>query len=237
MVPLHGTPVLARLARADLPRARVLPLLPQQAGGRSVLRRSRLPVCEPCFPQPLWTTAWSVHWRLRVRAAEASQQQKARARTVTKVRLSAQPPANQSVPQLRPQRRWTTPTHGWATRRRSCPPSVRQRAPTAAAPCLTSSSPEGLPRKAPAPLRCARATRSCHPLPPPEGDLPIAALLDGSGCAAPATGPPWSLLPPCKHLECNAVGLLRQGLVSLRAPARWPPPPGCQHGSVPVACG
>jgi len=145
MVPLHETPVLERLARADLSRARVLPLLPQQAGRRSVLRRSRLPVCGPCFPQPLWTTAWSVHWRLRVIAAAASLQHKARARTVTKVRLSAQPPANQSVPQLRPQRRWTTPTHGWATRRRSCPPSVRQRAPTAAAPCLTSSPPRGSP--------------------------------------------------------------------------------------------
>jgi hypothetical protein len=169
MVPLHGTPVLSRLARADLPRARVLPLLPQQAGWRSVLRRSRLPVCGPCFPQPLWTTAWSVHWRLRVIAAAASQQHKARARTVTKVRLSAQPPANRSVPRLRPQRRWTTPAQGWATRRRSCPPSVRQRAPTAAAPCPTSSPPEGFTRKAPAPLRCARATRSCHSPSPSRG--------------------------------------------------------------------
>ena len=206
MVPLHETPVLERLARADLSRARVLPLLPQQAGRRSVLRRSRLPVCGPCFPQPLWTTAWSVHWRLRVIAAAASLQHKARARTVTKVRLSAQPPANQSVPQLRPQRRWTTPTHGWATRRRSCPPSVRQRAQTAAAlcPCHAFLSPPSLSRGGSA-NRGAPGwkglCRSCH-------------------------WPLRSLLPPCKHLECNAVGLLCQGLASLRAPAGWPPLPG-----------
>src|SRR5262245_3764082 len=68
------------------------------------------------------------------------------------------------------------------------------------------------------------------PLPPHEGALPMAALLEGSGCAAPATGPLRSPLPPCKHLECNAVGLLRQGLAALCAPARWPPLPGCQHG-------
>src|SRR5262249_50629968 len=37
-------------------------------------------------------------------------------------------------------------------------------------------------------------------------------------------------VPPCKHLECNAVGLLRQGLASLHTPAGWPPLPGCQHG-------
>jgi hypothetical protein len=51
----------------------------------------------------------------------------------------------------------------------SGPPSARQRARTAAAPCLTSSPPEGLTRKAPAPLRSARAADSCHPASPSRG--------------------------------------------------------------------
>jgi hypothetical protein len=65
MVPLHGTPVLSRLARADLPLASVLPLLPQQAGWRSALHRSRSLVQVPRFPQPLWTTPCSGSRRLR----------------------------------------------------------------------------------------------------------------------------------------------------------------------------
>ena len=237
MVPLHGTPGLSRLARADLPRARVLPLLPQQAGWRSVLHRSRLPVCGPCFPQPLWTTAWSMHWRLRVIAAAASQQHKAHARTVTKVRLSTQPPANRSVPRLRPS------AAGLAPHMAGLPGDVPAphrggnafQQPRRLAP--PHRPPRGSPRRHR--RRCAVPVPRVPvtPLPPHEGDLPIAAFLDGNGCAAPATGPLRSLLPPYKHLECNAVGLLRQGLASLRAPAGWPPLPGCQHGQEGVSDG
>src|SRR5262245_16582672 len=45
------------------------------------------------------------------------------------------------------------PAHGWAARLRSSPPSARQGARKAAAPCLTSSPPAGRRQKAPAPLR------------------------------------------------------------------------------------
>jgi hypothetical protein len=48
-------------------------------------------------------------------------------------------------------------------------------------------------------------------------------LLHGGGCTAPTTGPPLSVLPPCKRLECTAAGLLRQGPASQRAPAGRPP--------------
>jgi hypothetical protein len=64
MVPLHGTPVLSRLARADLPLASVLPLLSQQAGWLRPLIHSRSPARAHPFPQPLWTRPWYVHWRL-----------------------------------------------------------------------------------------------------------------------------------------------------------------------------
>src|SRR6516162_4762650 len=56
-VPLHGTPVLARLARVDLYLARVLRLLSQQAGWRSPLTLSRLPARAHPFPQLLWISA------------------------------------------------------------------------------------------------------------------------------------------------------------------------------------
>src|SRR5439155_16312207 len=54
-------------------------------------------------------------------------------------------------------RGWTAPASRWAARRRSGPPSTRQRARTDAAPCLPSLPPRELRRKAPAPLRSARA--------------------------------------------------------------------------------
>jgi hypothetical protein len=92
-----------------------------------------------------------------------------RAHVVTAVGLSAQPPADRSVQRLRQCCRWTAPADCWATRRRSGPPSARQRARTDAAPCLTSSPPKGQRRKAPAPLRSARATGSCHPPSPSRG--------------------------------------------------------------------
>ena len=74
-------------------------------------------------------------------ASAASKPPQARARVVTKVYLSAQPPADRSVQRLIRRRHWTAPAHCWAARRHSCPPSARQRARTEAAPCLTNPPP------------------------------------------------------------------------------------------------
>jgi hypothetical protein len=63
-------------------------------------------------------------------------------------------------------RGWTAPASRWAVRRHSCPPEARQRTRMDAAPCLPSLPPRGRTRKAPAPLRSARATYSCHPQSP-----------------------------------------------------------------------
>jgi hypothetical protein len=79
----------------------------------------------------------------RGEASAASGPRKARARVVTKGRQSAQPPADRSVRRLLQRRHWTAPAHRWAARRRSGPPSARQRARTAAAPCLHRSAPRG----------------------------------------------------------------------------------------------
>src|SRR6266851_4610338 len=64
-------------------------------------------------------------------------------------------------------------------------PSARQRARTDAAPCLPSLPPRGLRRKAPAPLRSARATGSYHPSTPSSGLCGSLTLLEVSGDAAP----------------------------------------------------
>src|SRR5216683_1579144 len=64
-------------------------------------------------------------------------------------------------------------------------PSARQRARTDAAPCLPSLPPRGLRRKAPAPLRSARATGSYHPSTPSRGLCGSLTLLEVSGDAAP----------------------------------------------------
>src|SRR5262245_46926688 len=114
---------------------------------------------------------------------------------------------------------WTAPALRWAARRCSGPPSARQRARTATAPCLTSSPPEGHSGKHR--RRCALPVPLLPVTPqPPLGDTANRVpLLEVSGCAAPATGPLRSFLPSCKRLECNAAGFLRQGLASQRAPA------------------
>jgi hypothetical protein len=71
----------------------------------------------------------------RGEASAASRPPQACARVVETVRLSAQPPADRSVQRLIPRCRWTAPAICWAARPRSCPPSARQRARTAAALC------------------------------------------------------------------------------------------------------
>ena len=65
-------------------------------------------------------------------------------------------------------------------RRRSGPPSARQRARTDAAPCLPDPPPAGAQREAPAPLRSARATDSCHPSTPSRGLCGSLPLLKGA---------------------------------------------------------
>jgi hypothetical protein len=117
-------------------------------------------------------------------ASAASRPLKARARTVTAVHLSAQPPADRSVQRLIRRRRWTAPASRWAARPRSGPPSARQRARTVAAPCLTHPPPRG--HRGRHRRRCAPPVPllPVTPQPPCEGALPIAALR----LAAPGTG-------------------------------------------------
>jgi hypothetical protein len=89
------------------------------------------------------------------------------------------------------------------------------------------------PRGAPKAGTGAATLCPCHgcfsPPHPRTGALPIAALLEVSSCAAPATGPLRSFLPPCTRSYCNARGLLRQGPASWRAPAGRPPRAGRQR--------
>jgi hypothetical protein len=184
----------------------------------------------------------------------------ARAQAVTAVHLSAQPPADRSVQQLRRRRRWTAPAACWAARPRSCPPSARQRAQTVAAPCLTSLPPggahgrhrrrcalavplvpvtphpphKGVLRSATAP-EGTRLCRSCRFLgqlsaPPWASSQPGTSPATVHRTVRPASGPLWAFLPPCMASQCNARGLLRQGPASRRAPAGRPPWSGCQRG-------
>jgi hypothetical protein len=126
---------------------------------------------------------------------------------------SAQRSADRSVQRLKPRCRWTAPASGCTDRRCSGPPSARQRARTDAAPCLLDPPPRGRIRKAPAPLRSARAAGVAHPQTLSRGLCGSLTALEVSGCTAPAPGPLRSFLPPCKRLYCTAVGLLRQGEV------------------------
>jgi hypothetical protein len=163
----------------------------------------------------------------RGEASAASRPRKARARAVIKGCLSAQRSADRSVRRLQQRHRRTAPASHWAARHGSGPPLARQRARTAATPCLIA------PRGAPKAGTGAATLCPCHgcfsPPHPRTGALPIAALLEVSSCAAPATGPLRSFLPPCTRSYCNARGLLRQGPASWRAPAGRPPRAGRQR--------
>jgi hypothetical protein len=148
-----------------------VPEIPRRASG-TALRRQGRSVARAIGPR---------HHRPRLRhrthrrgeASAASRPPQARARVVEKVRQSAQPPADRSVQRLIPRRRWTAPANGWAARARSCPPSARQRARTAATPCLTNLPPKGHSGKHR--RRCALPVRLLPlPLYPPQGALRIA---------------------------------------------------------------
>jgi hypothetical protein len=136
------------------------PEIPRRASG-TALRRQGRSVARAAGPR---------HRRPRLRhrthrrgdASAASRPPQARARVVKPVHLSAQPLADRSVQWLIPRCRWTTPADCWATRRYSSP----HRLGNALEPTLRLASPPcplGARRKAPAPLRSARATGSCHP--------------------------------------------------------------------------
>jgi hypothetical protein len=119
-----------------------VPEIPRRASGTALRQQGRA-VARAAGPR---------HRRPRLRhrtrrrgaASAAARPLQACARVVETVCLSAQPPADRSVQRLIQRRRWTAPAHGWAARRRSCPPSARQRARTAATPCLTDLPPKGL---------------------------------------------------------------------------------------------
>jgi hypothetical protein len=119
---------------------------------------------------------------------------RARARAVATVGQSAQRSADRSVQRLIPRRRWTAPADRWAARRLLLAP--RRRGNALERPLLPAT-----------------------PQPPLGGSADRLPLLEVSGSATPATGPLRSFLPPCKRLECNAAGLLRQGLALRRIPA------------------
>ena len=124
--------------------------------------------------------------RRRGAASAASRPPQARARVVEKVRLSAQPPADRSVQRLIRRRRWTAPAHGWAARRRSWPPVGSATRSNRRCALPHRSAPQGAHKEGTG----AAALCPCHcflltPHPPP-GALRIAALLEVSGCAAPA---------------------------------------------------
>jgi len=117
-------------------------------------------------------------------ASAASRPPQARARVVEKVRQSAQPPADRSVQRLIQRRRWTAPAHGWAAWPRSCPPSARQRARTAAAPCLTDLPPKGLNKEGTGAAALCPCRWFLSPPNPRRGLCQSHPLLKVSGCAA-----------------------------------------------------
>ena len=171
------------------------------------------------------------HRRLRLRheihrrgnASAASRPSQARARVAETVCQSAQPPADWSVQRLRQRRRWTAPAHSWAARRCSGPPvgaATRSNRRCALPP---RSAPQGAHTEGTGAAALCPCRWFLSPPSPSRGRCGSHPLLHGGGCAAPTTGPSLSVLPPCKRLECNAAGLLRQGPASQRAPAGRPP--------------
>jgi hypothetical protein len=73
------------------------------------------------------------------------------------------------VQRLIPRRRWTAPAHDWAARRVPAPHRLGNALEQPLRLASPICPPRGSRRKAPAPLRSARATRSCHPQTPSRG--------------------------------------------------------------------
>src|SRR5712691_9598331 len=111
--------------------------------GRSV-ERAKMPT-----PPSSTATPWLTPPRLRLRCFQATTGSRSLGRRGTPACAAASGPVSAATLTRTP-RGWTAPADRWAARRRSGPPSARQRARTDAAPCLTSMPPRGLRRKAPA---------------------------------------------------------------------------------------
>ena len=138
----------------------------------------------------LTTPATVVHGCAIAHAAEALPRRRpgqAPARVVTSGYQSAQPPADRSVQRLIRRRRCTAPADRCGARPRSAPRrrgNALERTLRLASP---RRPPRGSRRKAPAPLRCARAAGSCHPPSPLSGgSADRVRSCRFSGCAAPA---------------------------------------------------
>ena len=110
----------------------------------------------------------------------------ARARVVETVCRSAQPPADRSVQRLMQRRRWTAPAACWAARRRLAPRRLGNALKWTLRLASPHRPPRGSRRKAPAPLRSARATGSSRPYTPSRGFCGSLSLLNVSGITAPA---------------------------------------------------
>ena len=94
--------------------------------------------------------------------------------SIAAVHLSAQRSADRSVRRLMKRRRRTAPASRWAARPHSGPPGRGKSTPVDAVPLPLPPPPLGAQWKAPAPLRSARATHSCHPPIPLQVALPLA---------------------------------------------------------------
>ena len=167
----------------------------------AMIKASCCPPGTPPFPQHVWITPRRkhAHWRrdnhggmprprpgaaLVVPASlwqHAVANRPGFAQAVAKVHLSAQPPADRSVQPLIQRHCWTAPASCWAARHCSGPPGEGTRARTDAAPVPPPPPPRGHTRKAPAPLRSARATASSPPHPPRGGGF---AARCAPGCSS-----------------------------------------------------
>ena len=131
---------------------------------------------------------------------------------------------------------------GWGARRRSGSPSARQRARTAAAPCLPSLPPGGSRRKAPAPLRSARATASYHPATPSRGFCGSHTAPGGQRLCRSYL---WSSAVFSPSLQafgmyCRRASASRPGLAartSRTATAVWPPAQAGEAGQASLGAG
>jgi hypothetical protein len=179
----------------------------------------------------------------------------ARARVVTSVCQSAQPPADRSVQRLIPRRRRTAPAHRWAARPRFGPTGGDKRAQWTLHLRPHLRPPGGAQRRhrrrcaLPVPLRpvtpvplvrgFCQSLRSCRyrgfaTLPGPWrrfgaalGVLPRGSpRATESGATRPASVPLRSSLPPCKASQYTAGGLSGVKATALRcAPGGAPPQP------------
>ena len=169
--------------------AMCLSLLPQQAACCTSTRSNSAPAGVHRFPQPVWTTRGCVRWRVPgdSRRGVPRQQRGATSRWLREVAagcgsrtsghsgwpVCAAARGLVSAATLKGTLRgWTAPASRWAARPHSGPPSARQRARTAAAPCLTSPPPEG---------RSGRHRRRCTP---PVSSLSLVPTPPHGGSAA-----------------------------------------------------